>query len=183
MVNTKDELDNQKASVQPAYDSNKSGMGGKKTVSVFGLGFVGLTTALGFAETGCRVFGIDVDKERKRSLRNGTVPFHEPHMEGILNKHLNSSFFITDDILEAVKESTYIFYCVGTPYGADGSADLTYLFSAIDSTLDAIHDEKFRVLVTKSTIPPSTTAEKILPYVKRKGDKSKFRIVCNHQKF
>ena len=183
MVNTKDELDNQKASVQPAYDSNKSGMGGKKTVSVFGLGFVGLTTALGFAETGCRVFGIDVDKERKRSLRNGTVPFHEPHMEGILNKHLNSSFFITDDILEAVKESTYIFYCVGTPYGADGSADLTYLSSAIDSTLDAIHDEKFRVLVTKSTIPPSTTAEKILPYVKRKGDKSKFLGIANNPEF
>ncbi len=183
MVNTKDELDNQKASVQPTYDSDKSGMGGKKTVSVFGLGFVGLTTALGFAETGCRVFGIDVDKERKRSLRNGTVPFHEPHMEGILNKHLNSSLFITDDILEAVKESTYIFYCVGTPYGADGSADLTYLFSAIDSTLDAIHDEKFRVLVTKSTIPPSTTAEKILPYVKRKGDKSKFLGIANNPEF
>ncbi|NBJ02667.1 UDP-glucose/GDP-mannose dehydrogenase family protein [Lachnospiraceae bacterium] len=158
-------------------------MGGKKTVSVFGLGFVGLTTALGFAETGCRVFGIDVDKERKRSLRNGTVPFHEPHMEGILNKHLNSSLFITDDILEAVKESTYIFYCVGTPYGADGSADLTYLFSAIDSTLDAIHDEKFRVLVAKSTIPPSTTAEKILPYVKWKGDKSKFLGIANNPEF
>ena len=183
MVNTKDELDNQKASVQPTYDSDKSGMGGKKTVSVFGLGFVGLTTALGFAETGCRVFGIDVDKERKRSLRNGTVPFHEPYMEGILNKHLNSRFFITDDVSEAVKESTYIFYCVGTPYGADGSADLTYLFSAIDSTLDAIHDEKFRILVTKSTIPPSTTAEKILPYVKRKGDKSEYLGVANNPEF
>lgn len=185
MVNTREAQDNRKAPAydQTSYNSEKSGMGGKKTVSVFGLGFVGLTTALGFAETGCRVFGIDVDKERKRSLRNGTVPFHEPHMEGILNKHFNRSFFITDDISEAVKESTYIFYCVGTPYGADGSADLTYLFSAIDSTLDAIHDEKFRVLVTKSTIPPSTTAEKILPYVKRKGDKSEFLGIANNPEF
>ena len=46
----------------------------KKTVTVFGLGFVGLTTALGFAETGCKVFGIDVDTERKGFLREGTNP-------------------------------------------------------------------------------------------------------------
>ena len=143
--------------------------GDKKTVAVFGLGFVGLTTALGFAETGCRVFGIDVDRERKDTLRKGSIPFHEPHMEEVLRKHLDKNFFVTDSITEAVGESTYIFYCVGTPYGADGSADLSFLFSAIDSTLDAIQDERFRVLVTKSTIPPSTTAEKILPYIRGRG--------------
>ena len=38
---------------------------------------------------------------------------------------------------------------------------MTYLFSAIDTTVEAIKDDKVRVLVTKSTIPPSTTAEKI----------------------
>ena len=71
-------------------------------------------------------------------------------MDGILNNHLDSNFFITDEVSEAVKESTYIFYCVGTPYGTDGTADLTYLFSAIDSTLDAINDDKIKELVTSS---------------------------------
>ncbi len=155
----------------------------KKTVTVFGLGFVGLTTALGFAETGCKVFGIDVDTERKGFLREGRVPFHEPHMEEVLRKHIGQSFFVTDDIPAAIAESAYVFYCVGTPYGADGSADLTYLFSAIDSTLDAVHDEKFRVLVTKSTIPPSTTAEKILPYIKGKGGKAEHLGVANNPEF
>ena len=155
----------------------------KKTVTVFGLGFVGLTTALGFAETGCKVFGIDVDTERKGFLREGRVPFHEPHMEEVLRKHTGQSFFVTDDIPAAIAESAYVFYCVGTPYGADGSADLTYLFSAIDSTLDAVHDEKFRVLVTKSTIPPSTTAEKILPYIKGKGGKAEHLGVANNPEF
>ena len=155
----------------------------EKTVAVFGLGFVGLTTALGFAETGCRVFGIDVDRERKDTLRKGSIPFHEPHMEEVLRKHLDKSFFVTDSITEAVGESTYIFYCVGTPYGADGSADLSFLFSAIDSTLDAIQDERFRVLVTKSTIPPSTTAEKILPYIRGKGRKAEHTGVANNPEF
>lgn len=156
---------------------------GKKTVTVFGLGFVGLTTALGFAETGCKVFGIDVDKERKGILRSGAIPFHEPHMEEILKNHLGRDFFVTDNITEAVGESTYIFYCVGTPYGEKGSADLTYLFSAIDSTLDAIQDERFRVLVTKSTVPPSTTAEKVLPYIKKKGSKAQHLGVANNPEF
>ena len=57
------------------------------------------------------------------------------------------------------------------------------MFSAIDSTLKAIHDEKFRVLVTKSTIPPSTTAEKILPYVKKSCDKAEFVGVANNPEF
>ncbi len=35
-------------------------------VTVFGLGFVGLTTALGFAHLGYEVYGLDVDEERKR---------------------------------------------------------------------------------------------------------------------
>lgn len=160
-----------------------TGQTNKKTVTIFGLGFVGLTTALGFAETGCKVFGIDVDTERKGFLREGIVPFHEPHMEEVLQKHIDKSFIVTDDIPAAIAESTYVFYCVGTPYGADGSADLTYLFSAIDSTLGAVHDEKFRVLVTKSTIPPSTTAEKILPYIKGKGRKAEHLGIANNPEF
>lgn len=71
---------------------------GNKTVAVFGLGFVGLTTALGFAETGCKVYGIDVDEARKESLRNGIIPFHEPHMGEILKRHLGQNFLITDAI-------------------------------------------------------------------------------------
>jgi len=156
---------------------------GNKTVAVFGLGFVGLTTALGFAETGCKVYGIDVDEARKESLRNGIIPFHEPHMGEILKRHLGQNFLITDAISDAVQKSTYIFYCVGTPYGIDGSANLTYLFSAIDNTLEAIHDKKFRVLVTKSTIPPSTTAEKILPYVKKSCDKAECVGIANNPEF
>ncbi|MHC1749822.1 MAG: UDP-glucose/GDP-mannose dehydrogenase family protein [Cellulosilyticaceae bacterium] len=152
-------------------------------VTVFGLGFVGLTTALGFAHLGYDVYGIDIDANRKKILRDGKIPFHEPYMENILNIHLNKNFFIVDDIAEAIKNSEYIFYCVGTPYGENGSADLTYLFSAIDATMEVIHDERFRVLVTKSTIPPSTTEKKIYPYIKKKGIKSEHIGVANNPEF
>ena len=152
-------------------------------VTVFGLGFVGLTTALGFAHLGYKVYGIDVDEERKSILKSGKLPFLEPEMEEVLQKHLNNNFIVSDNPKEAIADSEYVFYCVGTPYGKDGSADLTYLFSAIDTTVDAISDEKYRVLVTKSTIPPSTTAEKIFPYVKGKGAVAEHRGVANPPEF
>lgn len=150
-------------------------------VTVFGLGFVGLTTALGFAHLGYTVYGIDVDLQRKDKLSRGEVPFLEPDMEEVLKKQLSRNFFVTDNVKTAIAESDYVFYCVGTPYGKDGSADLTYLFQAIDMTFHAIEDDKHRALVIKSTIPPSTTAEKVVPYVQEKGMKN--ISVCNNPEF
>lgn len=138
-------------------------------ISVFGLGFVGLTTAVGFAEKGIKVYGLDVNRERVDIIKDGKLPFFEPGLDDALVRNLNKTFYVTDDVKQAISESDCVYYCVGTPYGEGGQADLTYLYSAIDSTLKCIQDKKFRVLVTKSTIPPSTTSEKVIPYIENKG--------------
>ena len=138
-------------------------------VTVIGLGFVGLTTALGFAEYGHKVYGIEVNPERLRTIQGGKLPFFEPGLDEALSRHLGKNFIPTDDINTAVADSECVYYCVGTPYGTDGSADLTYLYSAIEQTLATIHDDKFRVLVTKSTIPPSTTEKRIIPFLEARG--------------
>ncbi len=138
-------------------------------VTVFGLGFVGLTTALGFAELGHKVYGIEVNKERMNIIKSGKLPFLEPGLDEALSRHLYKNFIPTDDIHAAIQDSDCIYYCVGTPYGTDGQADLNYLFEAIKETIAKIGDDKFRVLVTKSTIPPSTSSEKIIPYIESLG--------------
>lgn len=152
-------------------------------VTVFGLGFVGLTTALGFSHLGYKVYGFDVNTARLNGIKKGTLPFLEPHMDEILKEQLNKNFFATEDLKTALADSEIVYYCVGTPYGLDGSADLKYLFSALDMTFDAIDDDKFRVLTIKSTIPPSTTSEKISPYVEKKmlelGREKKFAVANN----
>lgn len=61
-------------------------------VTVFGLGFVILTTALGFSHLGYKVYGVHVDEERKKILRVGNLPFLEPKMDEILKSHLNKIF-------------------------------------------------------------------------------------------
>lgn len=138
-------------------------------VTVFGLGFVGLTTAVGFAEKGITVYGLDVDRQRMDTLKEGRIPFHEPGLDEALTRNLGKHFFLQEDADAAVAKSDCVYYCVGTPYGEGGEADLTYLYQAIDTTLQACRDDKYRVLVTKSTIPPSTTSEKIIPYIEARG--------------
>ena len=50
-------------------------------VTVVGLGFVGLTTALGFAEYGHKVYGIEVDAARLAKIQSGRLPFLEPGLD------------------------------------------------------------------------------------------------------
>ena len=137
-------------------------------IAVFGLGFVGLTTALGFAHYGQTVYGVDTDRERTALLAKGKLPFLEKGLDAALKDNLGKRFFLADRAEDAVKNSSVIFYCVGTPCGENGEADLSYLFSAIDRTLENLGGEK-KLLVVKSTVPPATAAERVIPYIESKG--------------
>lgn len=153
-------------------------------ISVFGLGFVGLTTALGLAEKGHKVFGFEVDSHKINSYTSGNIPFYEPNLEIYLKKYLNSNFFINPPISSSIKESQVIFYCVGTPYGINGEADLTFVLNAIDNTLTHISKSTFKTLVIKSTVPPHTSTLKIIPHVEAKGFKVGVDIgVSNNPEF
>ena len=153
-------------------------------VTVVGLGFVGLTTALGFAEYGHKVYGIEVNEARMNTIQSGKLPFLEPGLDEALTRHLGKNFIPTTDWEAAIADSECVYYCVGTPYGEDGQADLTYLYGAVEQTLHAIHDDKFRVLVTKSTIPPSTTEKRIIPFLEEHGVKVPERLgVANNPEF
>ncbi len=140
-------------------------------ITVFGLGFVGLTTSLGFAEYGHTVYGVEISPERLATIQGGRLPFLEPGLDQALLRHQGSRFhaIAPDRLAEAVAQSDCVYYCVGTPYGQDGQADLTYLFSAIDQTLAVRPAGRFQVLVVKSTIPPSTTSRKVIPYIQERG--------------
>ena len=134
-------------------------------ITILGLGFVGLTTGLGFAKKGLKSFGFDIDANRLNQLKNYNIPFFEPHLENVLKETLGKSFFLDVDFETAIKQSEAIFLCVGTPSKADGSADLTYLLSAIDQIIN-IDTPIYQVIITKSTVPPSTVSRKVIPYVK-----------------
>ena len=138
-------------------------------VAVCGLGFVGLTTALGFADKGFEVCGYDINMQRAATIKSGKLPFFEPGLDTALIRNNNKTFFVAETGEEAVKNADAVFFCVGTPCNDDGKADLTYMFAAIDAVIDVVKNDC--VFVMKSTIPPGTVSEEIEPYLSKKGFK------------
>jgi UDPglucose 6-dehydrogenase len=72
-------------------------------VRVVGLGYVGLTTALGLAKLGHSVQGIDVDSSKVETLANGKMPFFEEGMQELLFEQLVTgaiSFHFDDSELQ-----------------------------------------------------------------------------------
>lgn len=153
-------------------------------IAVVGLGFVGLTTALGFCEKGNQVFGYDINSEKAALISNKKLPFFEDGLQEVLEKHLGNNFKLASSIENAVKDAQVIILCVGTPSDANGKADLKYIKSAIDKILSTIDKKDKKILITKSTIPPSTTAKEIIPYIEKKGFKAgKDIFVANNPEF
>ena len=74
-------------------------------IAVIGLGFVGLTTALGLADkTGHKVYGYDMDKAKRKQLQEGDIPFFEPYLQDKLRLHTGTKFFISEDLKETIDE-------------------------------------------------------------------------------
>ena len=149
------------------------------TIGILGLGFVGLTTALGFSEKGYCVLGYDANETRQQLINNGKVPFYEPGLDDALNKNLNKTFYLETSAEIVARKSDIIFFCVGTPCGEDGKADLSYIFSALDSVFPVFGDNKYRLLIIKSTIPPGTAKNNIFPYLREKGISDKCSLANN----
>lgn len=135
------------------------------SIAVLGLGFVGLTTALGLAQKGQAVIGFDTDPKRRAAIAEGIIPFHEPGLDTALATHLGKRFLVADNIQKALQNAQTIFLCVGTPCGENGAANLSILTDAIRQVIEASSNENYRLLVIKSTVPPGTTSETIRDFL------------------
>ena len=121
-------------------------------VAVIGTGYVGAVTATGMAFLGHDVCGLDTNSVRASQLNSGELPFVEPGLPELLKSTMASGRLrFTDNPTEALTDAEFVFLCVGTPPGPDGSPDLTQLESAIESL--APHLRPGVVIVNKSTVP------------------------------
>jgi len=127
-------------------------------VAVVGTGYVGLTTAVSFALHGHRVTGVDVDAAKINRLKQKICSIYEPGLEEALARAIDSGALrFAASLKEGARDADVLFICVGTPEAADGSADLSYLFAAVDDIRALQADvPKQRTVVIKSTVPVGT---------------------------
>jgi UDPglucose 6-dehydrogenase len=129
------------------------------TLSVFGLGYVGLTTAACLASKGFKVICFDVDEGRVEAVNNGRAPFFEPKLEELLKASLENGHLKTvKDPKDAILNSKVTFITVGTPSREDGSIDLTYIKDASRMIGEALRlKNEWHLIVVKSTVLPTTS--------------------------
>jgi GDP-mannose 6-dehydrogenase len=136
-----------------------------RSISVFGLGYVGSVTAACFSSKGHRVLGIDVTAEKVEAMASGKTPILEPGIQELITaSHGEGRLSATTDVDQAVHATEISFLCVGTPSQPNGKLDLKgirHVCQQIGISLKA--KNSFHVVVTRSTILPGTTAEVITP--------------------
>ena len=145
---------------------------------MIGTGYVGLVSGTCFSDLGNKVICADIDKNKINKLNSSKIPIYEPGLEELVKKNFDQKrLSFTTDINSAIKDSDIIFICVGTPTKKkSNTADLKYLFQAVN--LIAKNINKYKIIVTKSTVPV-TTGDKIEKIIKSKNRKKKFDVISN----
>jgi UDPglucose 6-dehydrogenase len=141
-------------------------------ICIVGSGYVGLTTAACFAHLGHEVVCTDIDVARVERLNAGECPILEQGLDNLLREGLHDGRlrFSTDN--GEARHAEFIYLCVPTPQGADGSADLSYIEAAAREIGPVLEPDS--VVINKSTVPVGSTL-----VVERALGRSDVHVVSN----
>ncbi|MBV9351858.1 MAG: nucleotide sugar dehydrogenase, partial [Mycobacterium sp.] len=106
-----------------------------RRIAVVGLGYVGLPTALSFADEGAEMIGYDISESRLTDVKSGRVDLLDRDRER-LARHLQGERLILTTEPSAVSSADAIVVCVPTPIDLHQTPDLTALSAACASVVD-----------------------------------------------
>ena len=149
-----------------------------KNITIIGTGYVGLVTGAGMSEFGNRVICTDIDKNKIEKLNSGTIPIYEPGLEEIIKRNsLDNRLLFTTNIEDSIMQSEIVIIAVGTPMGVNGTADMSFVYSAVEKISNNLNS--YKVVCTKSTVPIGTGKEIISQISKKVKDNNLFDYVSN----
>lgn len=124
-------------------------------IAVIGLGYIGLPTAIMFANAGFKVVGYEIREDVVKKVNSGNSHIIEPEIEEMLRRAIeNGNLKATSDKKEIAGKDVYII-CVQTPLKEDKTPDLSYLENAVRTTAESI--KRGSLVIIESTVPPMTT--------------------------
>jgi GDP-mannose 6-dehydrogenase len=144
-----------------------------KTVSVFGLGYVGTVTAACLASKGHCVMGVDLNPTKVGSLQTGRSPIVEPRVNELVSEaHEAGRLGATADSGAAVLGSEISFLCVGTPSLRNGKLDLGHIEPVCRDIGETLKKkEAFHLVVLRSTVLPGTAESIVIPTLEKTSGK------------
>ena len=124
-------------------------------ISVVGLGYVGLPTALAFHESGLNVCGIDISAEVVGEIAIGRAPFSDATEK--LEIPVSSERWSVSQKFDSIAESKAVVIAVPTPTTKETKPDLSYVFSAFRSVFSNIEKNMGTIVILESTVSPGST--------------------------
>jgi UDPglucose 6-dehydrogenase len=146
----------------------------KPNISVIGIGYVGLCTAVGFASRGYNVIASTHDAEKADKINRGVPPFHEPNLQKMLKEAIQNERLkcLINQTEKAVLETDLTFNAVGTPSRPNGSIDLQFIETSTRDVGKALNKKStYHVVVIKSTVVPGTTQDLVKPILEKESKK------------
>jgi UDP-N-acetyl-D-glucosamine dehydrogenase len=133
------------------------------TISVIGLGYVGLPLAISAAQSGYEVYGIDVDQVKVDLIKSGKSPVEDISDAEIQNA-VSGKLKLGSDF-SPIKESSIVIVCVPTPLDVDRKPDLSLIDAAVKSF--AKHLSKSTLVILESTVQPGTTRDYLVSLISK----------------
>jgi dTDP-alpha-D-glucose dehydrogenase len=150
-----------------AVHDHQDPSGQDPAVAVVGLGYVGACLAATLADRGLSVTGLDTDESLIGELRRGYCRFHEHELAEALSRGMSAGRLRVTTEYPSVAGVDVVLIAVGTPVRDDGSLADAQLRAACSSV--SRHLRPGQLLILKSTVPPGTTREVVLPLLEAGG--------------
>lgn len=133
-----------------------------KQICVVGLGYIGLPTAIMFANHGVRVHGVDVNERAVKMIANKQLHIEENGLQERLNQAIDEELFTVST--EPIEADTYIL-AVPSPIDENRKANFDYIRSAAESIVPYLKEGALVIL--ESTVPPKTVEHVLLPVLEK----------------
>lgn len=147
----------------------------KKSICVVGLGYIGLPTAVMFANHGHIVHGVDIDERAVEHIKNKQLHIEETGLQERLNEAIDSKSLTVSTTPE--KADVFII-AVPSPIRADKTANFEYIRSATKAITPVI--EKGNLVILESTVPPRTVQDVMIPELRQSGLQIGTEIFVSH---
>lgn len=157
-----------------------------ETISVIGLGRLGLPMAAAIAMQGFKVIGADVDGERVAMVNEGRAPFYEPVLAEMLPAaRMSGNLTATTDTTQAVRDSDVTLVMVPSPCDAAGRfspgpaiAACLHIGAGIAAKGDSRTDGgKGHLVIMRTTLMPGTMDGAIRPALEGAANGATFSLV------
>jgi GDP-mannose 6-dehydrogenase len=144
-----------------------------RSISVFGLGYVGTVTAACLAHHGHRVLGVDLSPTKVEAMQAGRSPIVEPGVSELIAKgHQACHLHATQDATTAILQTEISFLCVGTPSLRNGKLDLGHIEPVCREIGTALRrKDSFHLVVLRSTVLPGAAETIVVPTLEKASGK------------